>query len=163
MIIFSCRLAEQRWHCSICCFSTAARKRRAPRSAFPPLEQPLLPIQQHVFEANLRNSNACWKKYAFSWTHQSDYSMPGTNRLFSEGMWSWVRRWRKVAGRTPSSGTRRETKSCWWGIGCVCCWMMRTSWSCRRSPVWTCPTETFLLLAASLVSHLAYLALIMFD
>lgn len=57
------RLAEQRWHCSVCCFSTAARKRRALRSAFPPLEQPLLPVQRHVYEANLRNSNACWKKY----------------------------------------------------------------------------------------------------
>ncbi|XP_073332569.1 biotin-dependent 3-methylcrotonyl-coenzyme A carboxylase beta1 subunit [Pagrus major] len=57
------RLAEQRWHCSARCMSSAARQRRALRSAFPVLEQPLQPIHQHVYEANLRNSNACHKKY----------------------------------------------------------------------------------------------------
>ncbi|XP_070765211.1 biotin-dependent 3-methylcrotonyl-coenzyme A carboxylase beta1 subunit [Enoplosus armatus] len=57
------RLAEQRWQCSVRCVSSAARKRRALRSAFPVLEQPLQPIHQHVYEANLRNSNACRKTY----------------------------------------------------------------------------------------------------
>uniref|UniRef100_A0AAQ5Z794 methylcrotonoyl-CoA carboxylase n=1 Tax=Amphiprion ocellaris TaxID=80972 RepID=A0AAQ5Z794_AMPOC len=32
-------------------------------SAFPVLDQPLKPIHQHVYEANLRNSSACLKKY----------------------------------------------------------------------------------------------------
>nr|XP_046248266.1 methylcrotonoyl-coenzyme A carboxylase 2 [Scatophagus argus] len=57
------RLAEQRWHCSVRCMSSAPRKRKALRSAFPVLEQPLQPIHQHVYEANVRNSNACHKKY----------------------------------------------------------------------------------------------------
>ncbi|XP_041790786.1 methylcrotonoyl-coenzyme A carboxylase 2 isoform X1 [Chelmon rostratus] len=57
------RLAEQRWQCSVRCMSSAARRRRALRSAFPVLEQPLQPIHRHVYEANLRNSNACHKKY----------------------------------------------------------------------------------------------------
>ncbi|XP_070688409.1 methylcrotonoyl-CoA carboxylase beta chain, mitochondrial [Pempheris klunzingeri] len=57
------RLAEQRLHCSVRCMSSAARKRRTLRSAFPVLEQPLQPIHQHVYEANLRNSDACYKKY----------------------------------------------------------------------------------------------------
>uniref|UniRef100_A0A671VVN2 methylcrotonoyl-CoA carboxylase n=2 Tax=Sparus aurata TaxID=8175 RepID=A0A671VVN2_SPAAU len=56
-------LAEQHWHCSVRCMSSAARKRRALRSAFPVLEQPLQPIHQHVYESNLRNSIACHKKY----------------------------------------------------------------------------------------------------
>uniref|UniRef100_A0A8P4KR81 methylcrotonoyl-CoA carboxylase n=1 Tax=Dicentrarchus labrax TaxID=13489 RepID=A0A8P4KR81_DICLA len=43
--------------------SSAARKRRTLRSAFPVLEQPLQPIHRHVYEANLRNSNSCHKKY----------------------------------------------------------------------------------------------------
>ncbi|KAM9357696.1 methylcrotonoyl-CoA carboxylase beta chain, mitochondrial [Symphorus nematophorus] len=43
--------------------SSAARRRRSLRSAFPVLEQPLQPVHQHVYEANLRNSNACHKKY----------------------------------------------------------------------------------------------------
>lgn len=45
------------------CVSSAAGRRKAQRSAFPVLERPLLPIQRHVFEANLRNSNACRDKY----------------------------------------------------------------------------------------------------
>uniref|UniRef100_A0A3B5BLZ2 methylcrotonoyl-CoA carboxylase n=1 Tax=Stegastes partitus TaxID=144197 RepID=A0A3B5BLZ2_9TELE len=43
--------------------SSAAGKRRALPSAFPVLDLPLKPIHQSVFEANLRNSNACRKKY----------------------------------------------------------------------------------------------------
>ncbi|XP_049910655.1 methylcrotonoyl-CoA carboxylase beta chain, mitochondrial-like isoform X1 [Epinephelus moara] len=56
------RLAERRWQCSVRCMSSAVR-RRALRSAFPVLEQPLQPIHRHVYEANLRNSNACHKKF----------------------------------------------------------------------------------------------------
>ncbi|XP_047443369.1 methylcrotonoyl-coenzyme A carboxylase 2 [Mugil cephalus] len=58
------RFAEHRWHCSVRCMSSAVGKRRALRSAFPVLDLPLHPIQKHVYEANLRNSNACLKKYA---------------------------------------------------------------------------------------------------
>ncbi|XP_078114525.1 methylcrotonoyl-CoA carboxylase beta chain, mitochondrial [Sander vitreus] len=63
--MFRCmlRLAEQRWQCSVRCMSSAARRRRALRSAFQVLEQPLQPIHQHVYEANLRNSIACRNKY----------------------------------------------------------------------------------------------------
>ncbi|XP_076583264.1 biotin-dependent 3-methylcrotonyl-coenzyme A carboxylase beta1 subunit [Chaetodon auriga] len=57
------RLSEPRWQCSVRWMSSAGRKRRALRSAFPVLEQPLQPIHRHVYEANLRNSNACHKKY----------------------------------------------------------------------------------------------------
>ncbi|XP_023125657.2 methylcrotonoyl-coenzyme A carboxylase 2 isoform X1 [Amphiprion ocellaris] len=57
------RFAEQRWHCSVRSMSSAVRKRRALPSAFPVLDQPLKPIHQHVYEANLRNSSACLKKY----------------------------------------------------------------------------------------------------
>ncbi|XP_034002774.1 methylcrotonoyl-coenzyme A carboxylase 2 isoform X2 [Trematomus bernacchii] len=57
------RLAEQRWQCSVRCMSSAAKRKRSLHSAFPVLEQPLQPIQQHVYEANLQNSNACHKKY----------------------------------------------------------------------------------------------------
>uniref|UniRef100_A0A671VQW6 methylcrotonoyl-CoA carboxylase n=1 Tax=Sparus aurata TaxID=8175 RepID=A0A671VQW6_SPAAU len=57
------RADDQHWHCSVRCMSSAARKRRALRSAFPVLEQPLQPIHQHVYESNLRNSIACHKKY----------------------------------------------------------------------------------------------------
>ncbi|XP_032382913.1 methylcrotonoyl-CoA carboxylase beta chain, mitochondrial [Etheostoma spectabile] len=57
------RLAEQRRQSSVRCMSSAARRRRALRSAFQVLEQPLLPIHQHVYEANLRNSIACRNKY----------------------------------------------------------------------------------------------------
>uniref|UniRef100_A0A672YTI6 methylcrotonoyl-CoA carboxylase n=1 Tax=Sphaeramia orbicularis TaxID=375764 RepID=A0A672YTI6_9TELE len=53
-------LAEQ---CSVRCMSSAARKRRTLRSAFPVLDLPLQPIHQHVYEANVRNSNACHNKY----------------------------------------------------------------------------------------------------
>ncbi|XP_044218665.1 methylcrotonoyl-coenzyme A carboxylase 2 isoform X2 [Thunnus albacares] len=57
------RLAEQRLRCSVRCMSSAARKSRSLRSAFPVLELPLQPIHQHVYEANLRNSNSCRNKY----------------------------------------------------------------------------------------------------
>ncbi|XP_022053618.2 methylcrotonoyl-coenzyme A carboxylase 2 [Acanthochromis polyacanthus] len=57
------RFAEHRWHCSVRSMSSAVRKRRALPSAFPVLDQPLKPIHQHVYEANLRNSSACLKKY----------------------------------------------------------------------------------------------------
>uniref|UniRef100_A0A3Q0T898 methylcrotonoyl-CoA carboxylase n=1 Tax=Amphilophus citrinellus TaxID=61819 RepID=A0A3Q0T898_AMPCI len=43
--------------------SSAAGKRRALRSAFPVLDLPFWPIHKHIYEANLRNSNACLKKY----------------------------------------------------------------------------------------------------
>ncbi|KAL7397317.1 hypothetical protein ABVT39_020085 [Epinephelus coioides] len=43
--------------------SSAARRRRALHSAFPVLQQPLLPIHQQMYEANLRNSNTCHKKF----------------------------------------------------------------------------------------------------
>lgn len=56
-------LAEQGWQCQVRRMSSAARKRRSLRSAFPVLKQPLQPIQQHVYEANLRNSNTCHKKF----------------------------------------------------------------------------------------------------
>ncbi|TDH08862.1 hypothetical protein EPR50_G00102340 [Perca flavescens] len=63
--MFRCmlRLAEHRGQCSVRCMSSAARRRRALRSAFPVLEQPLQPIHQHVYEANLRNSIAFRNKY----------------------------------------------------------------------------------------------------
>ncbi|XP_075944564.1 methylcrotonoyl-CoA carboxylase beta chain, mitochondrial isoform X2 [Anarhichas minor] len=57
------RLAQQRRQCSHRSMSSASRRRRALRSAFPVLEQPLQPIHHHVYEANLRNSNACHNKY----------------------------------------------------------------------------------------------------
>nr|XP_020442867.1 methylcrotonoyl-CoA carboxylase beta chain, mitochondrial-like isoform X2 [Monopterus albus] len=60
------RVAEQQQQqrlCSVRLISSAAKKRRSLRSAFPVLEQPLQPIHQHVYEANLRNSNACRKKF----------------------------------------------------------------------------------------------------
>ncbi|XP_026202197.1 methylcrotonoyl-coenzyme A carboxylase 2 [Anabas testudineus] len=57
------RLAEQWWQRSVRQMSSAARRRRPLHSAFPVLEQPLQPIQQNVFEANLQNSNACLKKF----------------------------------------------------------------------------------------------------
>uniref|UniRef100_A0A8C4HKB6 methylcrotonoyl-CoA carboxylase n=1 Tax=Dicentrarchus labrax TaxID=13489 RepID=A0A8C4HKB6_DICLA len=57
------REAKQDWQRSVRCMSSAARKRRTLRSAFPVLEQPLQPIHRHVYEANLRNSNSCHKKY----------------------------------------------------------------------------------------------------
>uniref|UniRef100_A0AAQ5XWB1 methylcrotonoyl-CoA carboxylase n=1 Tax=Amphiprion ocellaris TaxID=80972 RepID=A0AAQ5XWB1_AMPOC len=57
------RSSHQRWHCSVRSMSSAVRKRRALPSAFPVLDQPLKPIHQHVYEANLRNSSACLKKY----------------------------------------------------------------------------------------------------
>lgn len=52
------------WQCSVCCMSTAARRRKSLPSAFPVLNLPLQPIYRHVYEANLRNSAICHKKYA---------------------------------------------------------------------------------------------------
>ncbi|XP_037553862.1 methylcrotonoyl-coenzyme A carboxylase 2 [Nematolebias whitei] len=57
------RFAGQGWQCSVRCMSSAVRRRKALRSAFPVLDLPLQPIQRHVYEANLRNSHACLKKY----------------------------------------------------------------------------------------------------
>ncbi|CAJ1061178.1 methylcrotonoyl-coenzyme A carboxylase 2 [Xyrichtys novacula] len=57
------RLAEQRSQCPVRCMSSVAQKKRSLRSAFPVLKQPLVPIQKHVYEANVRNSNACHKKF----------------------------------------------------------------------------------------------------
>ncbi|XP_017294898.1 methylcrotonoyl-coenzyme A carboxylase 2 [Kryptolebias marmoratus] len=57
------RFAEQGRQRSLRCWSSAVGKRKALPSAFPVLDLPLQPIQRHVFEANLRNSNACLKKY----------------------------------------------------------------------------------------------------
>ncbi|XP_037326350.2 methylcrotonoyl-coenzyme A carboxylase 2 isoform X1 [Pungitius pungitius] len=57
------RPAEHHWQCSVRSVSCAGRKRKALRSAFMVLEQPLQPIQHHVYEANLRNSNACLNRY----------------------------------------------------------------------------------------------------
>ncbi|XP_012706545.2 methylcrotonoyl-coenzyme A carboxylase 2 [Fundulus heteroclitus] len=58
------RFAERRWPSSVRRASSATGKRPAVRSAFPLLERPLQAIQRHVYEANLRNSSACQKKYA---------------------------------------------------------------------------------------------------
>ncbi|XP_056894715.1 methylcrotonoyl-coenzyme A carboxylase 2 isoform X1 [Takifugu flavidus] len=58
------RLSEQPRHHSVRCLSFPVRKRRALRSAFPVLQQHFVPIQQHVYEANLQNSNSCSKRYA---------------------------------------------------------------------------------------------------
>lgn len=65
LVLFTlcCRLAEQPRHHSVRCFSFPVRRRRALPSAFPVLRQPFFPIQQNVYEANLRNSNVCSKKY----------------------------------------------------------------------------------------------------
>lgn len=43
--------------------STAAKRRKSLPSAFPVLDLPFLPIHRHVYEANLRNSAVCHKKY----------------------------------------------------------------------------------------------------
>lgn len=57
------RLAEQRRPFPVRWMSSASRRRRALRSAFPVLEQPLQPFTRHVYEANLRNSKDCHKKF----------------------------------------------------------------------------------------------------
>ncbi|XP_019959678.2 methylcrotonoyl-CoA carboxylase beta chain, mitochondrial [Paralichthys olivaceus] len=57
------RLTEQRWKCSVRCMSSVAKRRKSLHSAFPVLDLPLQPIHQHVYEANLRNSSACYKKF----------------------------------------------------------------------------------------------------
>ncbi|XP_061594586.1 methylcrotonoyl-CoA carboxylase beta chain, mitochondrial-like [Cololabis saira] len=57
------RFAEQHWQGSVRCMSSTVGKRRALRGLFPVLDLPLQPIQRHVYEANLRNSIACHKKY----------------------------------------------------------------------------------------------------
>ncbi|XP_041695294.1 methylcrotonoyl-coenzyme A carboxylase 2 [Coregonus clupeaformis] len=45
-----------------CLMSTSVRRRRLP-SAFPVLDEALQPIHNDVFEANLRNSQACQQRY----------------------------------------------------------------------------------------------------
>ncbi|XP_026179615.1 methylcrotonoyl-CoA carboxylase beta chain, mitochondrial [Mastacembelus armatus] len=57
------RLVEQRWQRSVRRMSSVVKKKRSLRSAFPVLDLPLQPIHQHVYEANLRNSNACHEKF----------------------------------------------------------------------------------------------------
>ncbi|XP_061635690.1 methylcrotonoyl-coenzyme A carboxylase 2 isoform X2 [Phyllopteryx taeniolatus] len=57
------RMAVQCQRCSVRHMNSATRKRRALRSAFPVLDLPLQAIHQHVYEANLRNSNTCHNKY----------------------------------------------------------------------------------------------------
>ncbi|KAJ0032579.1 hypothetical protein NQD34_002660 [Periophthalmus magnuspinnatus] len=51
------------WQCCSCFMSTSVKGRKSLPSAFPVLNLPLQPIHQHVYEANLRNSTACHKKY----------------------------------------------------------------------------------------------------
>ncbi|KAM9796430.1 biotin-dependent 3-methylcrotonyl-coenzyme A carboxylase beta1 subunit isoform 1-T1 [Syngnathus typhle] len=53
----------QHQRCSLQHMSTAAKRKRALRSAFPVLELPLQDIHKHVYETNLRNSNKCHNKY----------------------------------------------------------------------------------------------------
>ncbi|XP_041863117.1 methylcrotonoyl-coenzyme A carboxylase 2 [Melanotaenia boesemani] len=57
------RFVEQLRQSSVRCMSSGVGRRRALRSAFPVLDLPLQPIHLHVYEANLRNSNACLKMY----------------------------------------------------------------------------------------------------
>ncbi|XP_068175274.1 methylcrotonoyl-coenzyme A carboxylase 2 [Antennarius striatus] len=57
------RLAERRWSCSVRGMSSTSRRRRAPRCAFPVLDQPLQPVHQHVHDGNLRNSSACHQTF----------------------------------------------------------------------------------------------------
>ncbi|XP_013882533.1 methylcrotonoyl-CoA carboxylase beta chain, mitochondrial [Austrofundulus limnaeus] len=58
------RFADQGRQCSVRCMSSVVRKRSALRSAFPVLDVALQPIQRHVYEANLRNTHICLKKYS---------------------------------------------------------------------------------------------------
>ncbi|KAM9848598.1 methylcrotonoyl-CoA carboxylase beta chain, mitochondrial [Aulostomus maculatus] len=66
-----CRAAEEKQHRTpaqhqLCLgrrMSSAAKRRRALRSAFPVLDLPLQPFHRHIYEANLRNSNACHNQY----------------------------------------------------------------------------------------------------
>ncbi|XP_068445815.1 methylcrotonoyl-coenzyme A carboxylase 2 [Clinocottus analis] len=57
------RPAERCCRCSVRSVSSAAGKRKALPSAFPVLEQPLLADHRRVYEANLRNSDACHNQY----------------------------------------------------------------------------------------------------
>lgn len=56
------RLVSQPWHGSVRCMSSMAVKRKALRSAFPVMDVPVQPLHRHVYEANLRNSEACHQK-----------------------------------------------------------------------------------------------------
>ncbi|KAM9383806.1 LOW QUALITY PROTEIN: biotin-dependent 3-methylcrotonyl-coenzyme A carboxylase beta1 subunit [Pholidichthys leucotaenia] len=58
------RFVERHWQCSVRSMSSSTGTRRVLRSTFPVLDLPLQPIHRHVYEANLRNSSACCKKYA---------------------------------------------------------------------------------------------------
>uniref|UniRef100_A0A7N8YKS9 methylcrotonoyl-CoA carboxylase n=1 Tax=Mastacembelus armatus TaxID=205130 RepID=A0A7N8YKS9_9TELE len=60
-VIVCCHV--QRWQRSVRRMSSVVKKKRSLRSAFPVLDLPLQPIHQHVYEANLRNSNACHEKF----------------------------------------------------------------------------------------------------
>ncbi|CAL1592624.1 unnamed protein product [Knipowitschia caucasica] len=51
------------WQCVGCLMSTAVKGRKSLPSSFPVLSLPLQPIHRHVYEANLRNSDICQKKY----------------------------------------------------------------------------------------------------
>ncbi|XP_020793790.1 methylcrotonoyl-coenzyme A carboxylase 2 [Boleophthalmus pectinirostris] len=51
------------WQCCVCLMSTTVKGRKSLPSAFPVLNLPLQPIYRHVYEANLRNSALCHKKY----------------------------------------------------------------------------------------------------
>uniref|UniRef100_A0A8C2ZYC8 methylcrotonoyl-CoA carboxylase n=1 Tax=Cyclopterus lumpus TaxID=8103 RepID=A0A8C2ZYC8_CYCLU len=57
-----CRPAERCWRCSVRSVSSAVKRKALP-SAFPVLEQPLQSDHHRVYEANLRNSNACHNQY----------------------------------------------------------------------------------------------------
>ncbi|XP_063357229.1 methylcrotonoyl-coenzyme A carboxylase 2 isoform X2 [Pelmatolapia mariae] len=61
---YTARFVERHWQRSVCRMSSVAGKRRALPSAFPVLDLPLLPIHKHIYEANLRNSNAWCKNDA---------------------------------------------------------------------------------------------------
>ncbi|KAM8883357.1 methylcrotonoyl-CoA carboxylase beta chain, mitochondrial isoform 1-T1 [Synchiropus picturatus] len=53
-----------RWRvCLMCGLSSPSRWHSSRRSVFPVLRCPLLPIHQHVFEANQRNSQACQRRF----------------------------------------------------------------------------------------------------
>ncbi|XP_054646190.1 methylcrotonoyl-coenzyme A carboxylase 2 isoform X2 [Dunckerocampus dactyliophorus] len=56
-------MMEQHQQCFVRHTSCTANMRTALRSAFPVLDLPLQPIHQHVYEANLHNSNTCRNKF----------------------------------------------------------------------------------------------------
>ncbi|XP_029938520.1 methylcrotonoyl-CoA carboxylase beta chain, mitochondrial [Salarias fasciatus] len=58
------RCVEQRWRRAVRSMSSAVAKRNALRSSFPVLDLPVQPIHRHVFDANVRNSEACSRRFA---------------------------------------------------------------------------------------------------